>query len=134
MKIYLAGAYATNAQVNACAEELKLLGHDVVSTWHTHGRPEAKTQAEMRHAAYDDLDDLTSADAILCFTHPSNASPYSSGGRHVEFGVALGLNLMVRNKMKLMVVGPTENVYYSLHEVHHFRDWEHALEELKEMA
>jgi len=139
VKIYLAGPYATNADVKQKASELRELGHKVVSTWHEHGRPEAKTAVEMRNAAYIDLDDLQSADAILCFTQPSNASPFSSGGRHVEFGVALGVNQTRLHRpdkdlIKLLVVGPTENVYYSLHGVHHFRDWEHAKAELKEMA
>jgi hypothetical protein len=45
----------------------------------------------------------------------------SRGGRHVEFGYALGA------RKAIMVVGPLENVFYCLPHVFQHDEWDTAL-------
>jgi hypothetical protein len=66
--------------------------------------------------ALADLEDLRKADTLIAFTDASDR--YSSGGRHVEFGVA------VERGMEIYVIGPRENVFYALPEVNWFPTWQ----------
>lgn len=56
------------------------------------------------------------------------AAKASRGGRHVEFGLAVG-----RGK-RCIVVGPRENVFHLLPTVEHYADWAAALESLEREA
>lgn len=73
--------------------------------------------------AAEDIVDLENADLVIVFTDPRKHPPCQSGGKHVEFGYALG-----RGK-QVMVVGPAENVFYTL--LTRFDDWQSALEHLR---
>jgi hypothetical protein len=41
------------------------------------------------------------------------------GGRHVEYGLALGLG------KRLIICGPRENIFHTLPQVEHYPDWWH---------
>ena len=57
--------------------------------------------------ASEDLEDIRRADVVICFTEEPRSNN-SRGGRHVEFGYALGLGKTI------VIVGPRENVFYCI--------------------
>lgn len=81
--------------------------------------------AELRAKfAQDDWEDVTSANLVISFTEPPRSSA-SRGGRHVEFGIALGLNKPV------IVVGYRENIFHWLPSVSFFENFNQALKHIQ---
>lgn len=62
---------------------------------------------ERRRFADEDFCDLGSASVLVCFTEEPRTTN-SRGGRHVEFGIALGMG------KPCVVVGPYETVFHCL--------------------
>lgn len=82
--------------------------------------PEHGVTMEAAPFAQDDVEDLRKADTIVFFSERSEA--YSKrGGRHVEYGIALALNL------RLVVIGARENVFHCLPQVERFDSWQQFL-------
>lgn len=108
--------------MQAVKADLEKLGHTITSRWVSGGHrlsdaglsEEAKETERIRFAM-EDLYDLCNSEAIICFTEAPRSVP-SRGGRHVEFGVAFG-------RMRLIVVGPRENVFYCLPNVQWYPDY-----------
>ena len=73
--------------------------------------------AEARLFAEDDITDLLASDAVVSFTEPPRSAA-SRGGRHVEFGYALGLF------KPICVIGPKENIFHYNLLVAHFESLE----------
>jgi hypothetical protein len=65
---------------------------------------------------YVNGDMKSTADIIILFSEKSGIS--HRGGRHVEFGLAIGL------KKRLIVIGPRENIFHCLPQVELFDSWE----------
>lgn len=70
--------------------------------------------------AKDDFEDVTKAELVISFTEPPRTTA-TRGGRHVEFGIALGLRTPV------FVIGYRENIFHWLPRVHFFETWDRAL-------
>ena len=66
--------------------------------------------------AQDDYADVYEADALIVFTERTR-STHSRGGRHVEVGLALAWGKPV------LVVGPLENIFYTLPFCAHVDVW-----------
>jgi hypothetical protein len=67
--------------------------------------------------AQDDFRDVLMCDLLIGFTEKPREGG-SRGGRHVEFGIALG-------RMKqVWIVGPRENIFCWLEDVRQFDTWE----------
>ena len=119
MKIYLAARYGRRAEMQRVRDKLQAIGIDVVSRW-IDGAHEAAdlvaTDAERSRWAGEDLVDLARADAIVAFTEEAG-SKESRGGRHVEFGIAIGLG------KHLCVVGPRENIFYCNNTIYWYPDY-----------
>lgn len=131
MRIYLAARYSRREEMLTYAKDLENLGHTVISRWITGcheipGKSESigdrntYTTEERAHFATEDLQDLLHSSCIIAFTEEENA-PSNRGGRHVEFGYAIGKNL------ELYVVGPKENVFHCLPNVKAFNTWQDFL-------
>lgn len=133
MKIYLAARFSRQEELCKYARSLETLGHVVTSRWLTgkhgwSGISDHMIPAEEQAVfAREDLEDVEAADLIICFTEPSGSGP-ARGGRHVEFGYALA-----RGK-RCMVVGPHENVFYTLPTVMQYDDWDAAKSMLGRVA
>lgn len=118
MRFYLASRYSRRLELEAIAADLRAAGHTVTSTWHDGhhetGPTSATTPENETVWAREDVHDLLAANAIIAFTERSDVDVpgRSRGGRHVEYGLALGLK-----KHTTIVVGPLENVFY------HLADW-----------
>ena len=122
MKVYIAGQYARRNEFRKYARLLNAAGIDVTSNWLNETNP-LKTQMgddtpEFYQAtAALDLRDVKRADAVLFFAEdPLVGIP--RGGRHVEFGYALGLHIPI------YVIGPKENVFHYLMAPHYVRHFE----------
>lgn len=110
MKFYVSTRYGRRLDGEEIANRLLAEGHEVTSRWVWRNQPddyEKCTNEEICELALEDLEDIQLADALITLSEPSN-NPYGRGGRHVEFGYALGLGKPV------YVVGPMENIFHYL--------------------
>lgn len=130
MKIYLASRYSRYPEMQAVRDELAAMGYAVTSRWieGDHQIPDSGLSAEAKaeertRFAEEDLADLIAADMVISFTEEPRKTQ-SRGGRHVEFGVALGLGKPV------LVVGYRENVFHCLPQVQFFATWAKCSEHL----
>lgn len=134
MKIYIAARFSKRPEANELAQHLKTLGHSITSRWvlpdSDHvvptGMSKQAADSERRRFAMEDIEDVQACDWMISFMEePRNNS---RGGRHVEFGVALGLG------KKLTIIGPRETVFHHLDEVQHFGSVEELVVSLHNAA
>lgn len=123
MRIYLASRYSRLDELQAVRRELHSMGHVVTSRW-LNGEHQAENDrlepgAEAERFAYEDLKDVLRAELVISFTEKPRTTS-SRGGRHVEFGVALGRGIPV------WIIGPRENVFHCISDVHQFGSFEQA--------
>lgn len=143
MKIYLAARYSRRLELCGYRESLQFAGHLVTSRWlngsHQIDRDglklgalgeeyvESGTEeraAELRDFfASEDMEDVRNADLVLAFTEEPRADA-SRGGRHVEAGLALAWGKPLR------IVGPRENIFYSLKRVIRYESFDHFMRHL----
>ncbi len=77
-----------------------------------------------------DIEDVLAADVMVFFTDPTKT--ITRAGRHVEFGIAVGLGLS--RPFPIFVVGQEyENIFHYLGQVQHFNDWEKARQRLLQL-
>ena len=124
MKVYLAARYSRNDEMRGVRDVLEALGHEVTSRWiDQHGGNllesfvAEKLNDDPGHCAryaQADVDDLAAADVVISFTAAGGGG---KGGRHVEYGLALGLG------KRLVIVGPREHVFHTLPQVEHYPNW-----------
>lgn len=120
MKAYLATKYDRYAEMQGVRDFLVALGHTVTSTWHDQHEQEESAPLDQLNSEPDrvakyarlDIDDLRAADTVISFT-----GQQSTGGRHVELGLAIAMD------KRLIVVGPREHVFHALPQVEHYRTW-----------
>ena len=101
MKIYVAGRYRQLAELAEEAKKFTEAGHEVTSSW----LQNAEEGMSFEDIAVLDLQDVDIADALCLYTEPYGTA-VPGGGRHVEFGYALGKG------KKMFIVGPLENVFH----------------------
>jgi hypothetical protein len=105
MKVYLSARFGRREEMHAVRSEIVLAGHHVVSRW-----LEAHDGDDLAVAAFVDLDDLRSSDCLILFSEGPDVG-YTTGGRHVELGLAIALHKPV------CVIGPRENVFFYLPQI-----------------
>jgi nucleoside 2-deoxyribosyltransferase len=129
VNVYLAGRYSRRLELCEYQAELEVVGHVVTSRWllgnHQAENDQLHRGADAERFAHEDLDDVRAADVMVAFTEQPRSSN-SRGGRHVEFGYALGIGLRVA------IVGPRENVFSCL--VDQFDSWPACRDALLELA
>lgn len=149
MKIYLAARYSRREELCRYRAELEAMGHTVTSRWLNgshqisksgipigdHGEAlvegdageESPAAAKLRaHFVTEDVADVNACDILISFTEPPRSALGNRGGRHVEFGIALGIC------RELWVVGHRENLFHWLPCVMFFPTWEGAKAAIKE--
>lgn len=111
MLVYLAARYSRRLELCEYRDDLRRDGFIVTSRWllgnHQAENDQLHRGADAERFAAEDVADLRAADVMLAFTEPPRSSN-SRGGRHVEFGIALGVGIPI------VVVGPRENVFTCL--------------------
>lgn len=125
MRIYIAGRYSRRDEFRQVRDKLTKRGYTVTSRWLDENEPLQSQMGEHTTAWYQDtqevdLQDVDLANAVLFFSEdPLVGIP--RGGRHVEFGYALG-------KYKdIFVIGPKENVFHYNYLVKHYASLEDFL-------
>lgn len=123
-KVYLAARYSRDEEMRGVRAVLMALGYEVTSRWidcHEGKYPGSFTCERLNDdpgycaaVGRKDVEDLAAADTVVSFTSPGGGG---KGGRHVEFGLALGLD------KRLIIVGPRENVFHTLPRVQWYPDW-----------
>jgi hypothetical protein len=121
MRYYLSGPYAWRDKLAEYADELIWRGHEVTSNWlsSTIDDDFALDGDTKEHFASIDLIDINAAEVFIAFT--ADGRKYHRGGRHVEFGYALGIAAF--RMMQTVVIGETDNIFYSVKDVRQFDDW-----------
>lgn len=114
MRAYLASRYTRREELLQYAKVLQLQHSWVVtSRWLLgHHERDSTNLADLQLWAEEDYEDVLSCDTLIAFTETDTT--YSRGGRHVEFGMALGYG------KALIVIGPRENVFHNLPQVEHY--------------
>lgn len=131
MNIYIAARFSRRAEAHLLGKKLQALGHVIVSRWTRPGDDHVlatgmSAQAgdkERERFALEDLADVESSH--MCVSLMEAPRSNGRGGRHVEFGYALGLGKM------LIVIGPRETVFHHLPCVLHFDDEASFLKEVE---
>jgi len=122
MKVYLAAQYPRRDELRGYKAVLEAAGIEVTSRWldeqePLNGNMTHREPSWYSHTAHVDLDDVDRANIVVFFSEdPLVGVP--RGGRHVEFGYALGKGKPVH------VIGKyKENVFHYLkppfHVLHH---------------
>ena len=141
MSVYLAARYSRRLELCEYRSDLQSRGLTVTSNWLDGPRQRAiagqvlgerdeavieaggdsPESVELRRlCAEQDTKDVMAADTFVTFTELPDAKA-GRGGRHVEFGMALALGL------RIVVIGPVENVFHALPEVERVGSWTEAL-------
>lgn len=125
MRFYLAGPYAWQEKLSEYAEQLSNRGHTTTSHWLSSSVAdnEPLDDSEKESLASNDLVDIRTADVFLAFM--SGDAAHGRGGRHVEYGYALALTEF--HALETIVIGETDNIFYSVEHVRRFADWESFL-------
>lgn len=131
--VYLAARYARRLEMHGPRDALVERGYRVISRWlDGHELPndwDEETHARLRSDyARDDLQDLFEANVVVAFTEEPRAQLTSPGrgGRHVELGYALAMKHFGR-PVRILVVGPKENIFCCLSEVEVYPSFPEAL-------
>jgi len=132
MKIYLAARYSRRVELCGYRDQLAEFGYTVTSRWlngkhqiSEYGIPIDDKGEELvergldgclaahalrKHFCEEDFRDVYFSDLLIAFTEPPRATA-SRGGRHVEFGIALGRGI------PCWVVGYRENLFHWYNDV-----------------
>lgn len=120
--IYIAARFSRRPEAHELSKRLRERGHRITSRWvrpgDDHVLPTGLSQQaaddERARFATEDCADVIACDCMVSLMEePRNDS---RGGRHVEFGMALGLG------KRLVIIGPRETVFHQLPQVVYFRD------------
>lgn len=115
MRIYVASNWASQVRMQGIKFKLEEMGHEVCSGWLEEDNAQAMstlTPKKMKLYSHRDLGEIMTADLLIIDTGEES----NTGGREVEYGVALALGKLV------WVVGPVRNIFHSVPR-HQFNDW-----------
>lgn len=133
LKVYLSSRWSRQAELRICRDQLVKAGIYVTSGWLDVDDPDngpaggAPSGEAARLAALEDVEDVLRASVLVAFSEDPT-SPFGRGGRHVEFGIALGTG------KRIVVVGPRENVFHWHPDVWYFDTWPAALDSLLSLS
>ncbi len=125
--VYLAARYGRRQELLRYRAELHSQGIEVTSRWLNSQEPgsDGLTEAQWADLAILDREDVERADALVLFAEEPGGG--GSGGRHVEFGMALAWSKPV------IVIGRREHLFHRLPEVAVVADWDGALPLLRRL-
>lgn len=115
MKIYIASRYNRREEMAMIADDLKAVGHVIVSTW-VYGGEEGLSREDI---AFLDYNDVKRSEVVLSFTEP-RGSWNPAGARHTEFGWGYEMG------KDCLIVGDREIVFHHFPTVKQFDTYEEA--------
>lgn len=127
MNVYLAARFAARPQMREYAAQLTALGFRVTAHWiWVEGDPTESVvaPAERTAAALQDVGDLMASHMVIAFDGDPADPNTERGGRHVEFGMAVGFG------KTLVYVGERRHVFHYLPSVLHYPTWADLLAQL----
>lgn len=136
MRVYLAAKYSRHPEMRSVRDQIvksyRKYGEELIVTsrWIEGGHDitdDCDRDAQRQRFASEDYEDLVSSDVVLWFSEPEKIEGHNRGGRHVEFGIALALEIPI------FVIGRKENVFHYLPCVGHFEDLISALTAISEV-
>jgi nucleoside 2-deoxyribosyltransferase len=116
MRIYLAAPFEKQSAMRGLAADLRAEGFQVEARWLAEGTESPTAEMMAQHAQHD-LDDIKDADVVVVY-NPTDYYHYGTGGRHVEFGYALGTG-----KPIVLFGGRPSNVFHTLPSVYQAPDF-----------
>lgn len=124
MKIYLAASFDSRFTLRPIRDQLWKMGHDVVSTWLDESVPPPGMSTEVfnRKLGLKDLAESASADLVIV----DLLEPSTTGGRYVEYGLALGRF----QRQMVWLVGLAQGVFHYLAD-ERFNSWDECLAHLE---
>lgn len=155
VKVYLAARYSRREELCRYREQLQAHGFIVTSRWlnGTHqldaaGAPigdageqlvesgDGREAAALRRRfCEEDVADVLDADVVISFTEEPRKPSSNRGGRHVEFGIALGMRAAQvqegKDVYRLIVVGHRENIFHWLDSVEFYPAWQDVCDVLE---
>ena len=129
MRVYIAARYSRKNEIARLVPIFGAHGISVCSRWLRETEALDCKLSDFspefcRDIAEVDLEDIEMCDAMVFFSEdPLVGTP--RGGRHVEFGFALGLG------KRIVVIGGAENIFHHLPGVVHYPDVKSFLEKEK---
>ena len=120
LRVYVSAPFAGKVAAARFADELEIVGFDVVSSWmrSEHDSDQDVTAEQLGEYACNDLAEMRRADLLVACTAASmsvDAVRAMSGGRHVE----LGYFLSQRGTSSVLLVGHPENAFHRLPGLEH---------------
>lgn len=108
MRVYVSGSWSGRARLRQMAERLRMMGHEVVSSWLDEQDCPEWLPREQWHArlASKDVTEVYMADAIIMDLHDTS----TTGGRYVEWGVACN----PRSYILRVLVGPEDHPFRAM--------------------
>lgn len=101
LRIYLSARWGRRDEMRTHRETLIGMGHEVRSRW-----LDVEDSTDPQNAAMVDVEDVLDCTAFIGFTETPDVG-YTTGGRHVELGIAIA------RVHHVAIVGPAENVFCS---------------------
>lgn len=119
MKIYLASGFSHRYILQEEAEHLRLLGHEITSSWiWLEGRPSREDpgfQAFAEEIAARNVSELTQSGWVI--VDANGIRPSNNGGVHFELGWAIGAG------RRAVLIGPRGNTFHWFHGIERHEDW-----------
>jgi uncharacterized protein YuzB (UPF0349 family) len=122
-RIYIAAKFSKLEEMRENANQLARMGHVCTSSWLKEDPSNDvldDNDVKWKGVAETDLYDLVNSEAIMIFTEDAEHE-FKRGGKMVEFGFALGYGL------RLIVIGPRQNIFMYLDEVEVYETLEQFL-------
>lgn len=129
MKIYISAGFTARERLRPIRDALWQMGHEVVSTWLDEtAQPEAMDKHDFfRKLGIKDIAEVQAADLLIS----DHLEPSTSGGRDIEFGLALGRHQHIQ---VWMVGEPPRLSPFHLLADRHFVDWVDLIGHMKDAA
>lgn len=122
MKIYLASRYSRKEELKKVAEELEGLGNEIISSWLDCNRRYEDEEDKETYVPRM-VNEVKACDCLIMFNDPEGQKG-RNGGKHVEFGIAMGLD------KRLIVTGHRENLFYYHPKIQFYVDTETMMNDL----
>ena len=115
MRVFVAGSYSAITEARAAEQDLLQRGHTVTSSWLHEPFDSFTSDWQRRATAEIDRADIERSDVVVILTGKES----TSGGFHIELGMALALRLPV------YLLGPRpDNIYYLLPDVKDYAEFD----------
>lgn len=126
LNFYLAARYSRRDELRVHRDMLVALGHTCMASWLDTAWPISDTGSTAapdqyrEHYAIKEALEVRQCNMLIAFTEEPRSS--TRGGRHVEFGIALGMG------KRVVVIGQRENLFYYHPDVTAFNSFQEFLD------